>query len=493
MIADDIDKILDTAVTFFHRGDHPRTEEICKSILNRDASHCGALQLLAAVAGQQDRHAEAVDWLDRALRVAPANPALLTHRGTCLKALGRLDESVTAHRAALALQPHIPEIHYNLGNALSALELKADAASAFLRAAELKPNFAQAWLNAANTLTALGDIEHALSAYRRALALDPEDPEVHWNYSLACLLIGDFHIGWREYEWRWRRSERQENLRLYPQPLWRGESDLAGKIILLWAEQGLGDTLQFIRFLPAVAKRCAHVVLEAQTPLARLLKGAPGLDTLVQPGEPLPHFDRHCPLMSLPLALGIANEPISGAPYLEVPAAATVRQTRLATLRSANRPRIGFVWRGHPKHHNDKKRSLSLQDILSFLGTASAEIDWFCLQQPITDSDRVALSSRPNVHLLDTLLNDFADTAAAISALDLVITVDTSIAHLAGALGRPVWVLLPYAPDWRWQRDRSDSPWYASARLFRQTSAGDWRGVLTVVRHELAVRFATPG
>lgn len=489
-IADAIAHNLAAATRLFQRGDHSRAEEICHQILRHDERQRGALQLLAAIAGKDERPAEALVWLDRALQTGPADAALLTHRGTCLKALGRLDEALAAHRAALALKPDFAEAFYNLGNTLDALERTPEAAAAFQRAAELKPAFAQAWFNAGNTLTELGQLEPALAAYRHALVLNPQHADQHWNFALAALLAGDFATGWREFEWRWRRNGREEDFRPYPQPLWRGESDPVGKTILVWAEQGFGDSLQFVRYLPAVAARGVRVVLEVQAPLFRLLERLPGVSTLARRGAPLPPFDLHCPLMSLPLALGVTPEQIDGAPYLRAPAPlATDWRTRLDALAAPGRPRVGIVWRGNPGHRNDRRRSLSLSDVVTFLDAAPSAIDWFCLQKPLSDNDRAAFSTRPNVHLLDASLNDFADSAAAIAALDLVISVDTSIAHLAGALGQPVWVLLPQAPDWRWRRDRPDSPWYASARLFRQSSPGDWGGVLAAARRELAAHF----
>jgi hypothetical protein len=322
---------------------------------------------------------------------------------------------------------------------------------------------------------AMGCLPEALAAFGRAVALKPDAAMPAFNKGLALLLTGQFAEGWPLFERRLQLGV----VRSIEQPIWRGEN-LAGRVLLLHAEQGLGDTIQFCRYAPLAARR-ATVVLEVQPPLLPLLAGQPAMPKLVARGDALPKFDLHCPLLSLPLAFG--GEPSafpSPAGYL---AADPARVADWAPLlpRSEGR-RVGIVWSGNPKHRSDANRSLPLAALLPLLECGATLLS---LQNELRDSDRALFDATPQIARLASPFRDFADTAAVIAQLDLVIAADTSVAHLAAALGKPTWILLPFAPDWRWLLDREDSPWYASVRLFRQSARGDWAGVIERVRQAL--------
>jgi hypothetical protein len=294
-------------------------------------------------------------------------------------------------------------------------------------------------------------------------------------------LTGDFERGWPKYEWRWRSRALALRKRNFLQPLWLGVDPIQGKTILLHGEQGLGDTIQFCRYAPLIAARGAQVILEVDESFRELVSGLAGVSRCVSKGDSLPEFDLHCPLLSLPLAFGTRLETVPATtPYLQAPARAVASwQARLA---EKNRPRIGMVWSGDPRHKEDRNRSIDLRSLLPLLDVPATFVS---LQRDVRAGDAQLLQERNEILHFGGDLKAFSDTAALISHLDLVITVDTSVAHLAGALHRPVWILLPFIPDWRWLLDRSDSPWYPTARLFRQAASRRWQGVVERVHDEL--------
>jgi hypothetical protein len=325
-------------------------------------------------------------------------------------------------------------------------------------------------------LLALRRFDEALSCYERAAGMRPDFAEAHFHEGCCRLLTGDFQRGWQKYEWRWLLADqRAEARRNFSQPLWTGVQDIAGKTLLLHAEQGFGDTIQFCRYLPLVVERGAKVILEVQPALAALMRTLPCPMQVIVKGEALPAFDLHCPLLSLPRAFGTELTTIPPTiPYLCASAAAATNwRSRLDAMR---RPRVGLAWSGSPTHKNDHNRSLALEPLLSALD--GIEATTISLQREVRTADAAILLERSNLVRLGEELKDFSDTAALISNLDLVVSVDTAVAHLAGALAKPVWVLLSYNPDWRWLLDRDDSPWYPTARLFRQDESRAWDGVL---------------
>jgi hypothetical protein len=428
---------------------------------------------------------KALEEYERALMVQPDFAFGFNNRGNALQAMGRNDEAIASFERALALKPDLTAAHNNRGNALLNLNRPEEALADYESAIAHKP-FAFALVNRGSALHYLGRIEEALDSFNRAIALQPELPEAHWNKALLCLAIGDFEQGWPAYEWRWRGATELTS-RDFSQPQWRGE-DLNGKTILLHAEQGFGDTIQFIRYLPLVAQKGCKVILELPDSLMPLIPGIDGLVSMHRRGDPLPAFDVHCPLMSLPLSFGTTATTIpASVPYLSAPAERVVAwRTRLAHL---GKPRVGLVWSGKPSHKNDHNRSIALSRLEPLLSVP--DVTFVSLQREYRETELPALARLP-VFRLDETITDFADTAAAIGELDLVIAVDTAVAHLAGALGRPLWLLLSHIQDWRWMHDRTDSPWYPSARLFRQSQIGDWDGVIAAVAQELAA-FAKAG
>ena len=417
---------------------------------------------------------------DRALAIRPDFAEAHGNRGNALREMGRHGEALDACNRALALKPDYNEGYNNRGNALIELNRPADALADYDRALEAAPDNVYAWVNRGNALRYLDRAEEAIESFDRAIALAPDLAEAHWNKGLLCLSVGDFARGWAGYEWRWRR-EGELQPREFTQPQWRGET-LAGKTILLHAEQGFGDSIQFIRYLPMVAEKGGKIILEIPDGLVPLVENAAKIDRIYRRGDKLPHFDVHCPLMSLPLAFGTTIDTIpASVPYLHAPGKRTkVWRDRLGDLR---RPRIGLVWSGKPTHKNDHNRSIALPRLKPLLSVAGTQ--FVSLQREYRASDLAALDQLP-IRRIDDLLTDFADTAAVIGELDLVIAVDTAAAHLAGAMARQLWLLVPHVQDWRWLRGRTDSPWYPTAKLFRQPQIGDWDGAIAAMAKALA-------
>jgi len=327
----------------------------------------------------------------------------------------------------------------------------------------------------------LKQFDAAVTSFDKAIDLKPDFAEAYWNKSLTLLLTGDFDQGWRLYEWRWEREFPTSPIRNFQQPLWLGNETLAGKTILLHAEQGLGDTIQFSRYASLVADLGAHVIMEVAKPLLGLFAGLAGVSRLIAKGSPLPVFDYHCPLLSLPLAfkteLGSIPFPQQ---YLHVDASRLEQWSQ--TLGEKTRPRVGLVWSGSTTLINDHNRSIPLSLLIPQL---PPDYQYVSLQKEVRDNDRPILQASTDILHFGDELSDFSDTAALCELMDVVISVDTSVAHLSGALGRPTWVLLPFVPEWRWLLDRDDSPWYASMKLYRQNTAGDWDSVFARVRADL--------
>jgi Flp pilus assembly protein TadD len=446
---------------------------------DRDAVVFNVLSVCACETGD---NAAALVAADRAVRLRRTYPEAHNSRGNALLRLGRPAEAAEAFKAALSLTPRDPEVHVNLANALESQGRPVEALRSVDRAIALEPGLAAAHVNRGNVLQQLGRHRDAVAAYDRALDLAPGSVDAHWNRGLCHLLMGDYAAGWPDYEWRWRRGARETQPRGFAQPLWLGGEDLAGRTILLHAEQGQGDALQFARYAPQVAARGGRVILEVFPSLAPLLAGLPGVAAVVARGDALPAFDLQCPLMSLPLALGVPDPAPSPKPYLRAePERAAAWAARLGP--PGERLRVGLVCSGSPTHGRDAQRSLPFAMLAPHLPAGPA---YHLLQKEIRDSDRDPLATRPDVAVWSAALGDFADTAALAEQMDLVISVDTSVAHLAGALGRPVWVLLPTEPDWRWGLQGETTPWYATMRLLRQAVRDDWAAPLAQVGADLA-------
>jgi tetratricopeptide (TPR) repeat protein len=438
------------------------------------------LGISLAADGQAD---QAIAHYRRALALRPDYAEAISNLGAALEDQGQTPAAIDCYRQALALRPDYADAHYNLGHALQEQDRLAEAGAEYERALALDPLHAKAHNNFGFVSQLSGRVDEALARYARAQDLDPHYADAHWNEALARLALGDVAAGWRKYEWRWRRKETPA--RALPAPLW-DDGDLAGKTILLHAEQGQGDAIQFIRYAPLVKARGGMVIVECPAALCRLFASAAGIDRLIAAGEALPPVDCHAPLLSLPALLGATPQTIPAEiPYVEAELdKVQVWRERLAGL---ERPKIGLVWRGNPAHSNDRRRSMPAATIAAL--TRDSTVDWISIQVDATPDELAAFAPSK---LLDAreFLTDWTDTAALIQALDLVVSVDTSVAHLAGALGKPIWVLLPFAPDWRWMLDRPDSPWYPTMRLFRQNEPGDWAGALARVAAALTERSA---
>jgi tetratricopeptide (TPR) repeat protein len=453
-------------------------------VVAREPAHVDALLGLADALRAQQRPAEALAVLDRAAAVAPDHADAHYRRANVLTDLGRLDEALQGHERALALRPAHAETHNNRGNVLRDLRRHDEALASYDLALAYAPESAEIHTNRANALVDLHRFAEAHASYDRALALAPEFAPAHLHRGMALLAQGDLLRGFTGYEWRLRAESAAYRVADARAPTWTGREDIEGRTVLLRSEQGFGDALQFSRYAPMVAARGARVLLEVERPLAPLLVSLANTAIVVR-GEPLPAVDFQVPLLSLPRIFGttLADVPAE-VPYLQAP---SDRVAALAArLGPARKPRIGIAWRGRATHRNDRNRSVPPAALLRL---ASDAAEWFSLQPDVQGDDAAVLAAHPGLTALGGQLRDFADTAALVAQLDLVLTVDTSVAHLAGALGKPVWLLLPFNADWRWLLARGDSPWYPSARLFRQRRLGDWDTVLADVAQALNERF----
>ncbi len=431
----------------------------------------------------QNRHQESIAWYEKAIALKSDYAEAYNNLGNALRSLGRESEAILRYERAIEAQRDYAEAHINLAGTFLQLNRPEDAVERCRILTAIRPDFAEAHHTLGNALRALNRHQEAIAAYRQATALNPRHAEAQWREGQARLALGDFTEGWRLWEYRLRLPS--SKLREFPRPQWQGDADLAGKRIFVYAEpgEGFGDTIQFSRYLPLVARRGATVSLEVQEPLVPLFRGSPMVSRISATGEPPPaEFDFHCPLMSLPFAFktSLATIPAQ-VPYLTAP------QDKInmwgARLDSGTAPRIGIAWSGRPRQGEFRNRPIPLKLMAALLEMPG--LRFVALQKELREGDAALLQSHPGVVNLGPALRDFADTAAIISVLDLVISVDTSIAHLAGALGKPVWILLQHAADWRWLLDRHDSPWYPSARLFRQPRLGDWESVVPRVLEAL--------
>jgi len=437
------------------------------------------------VLGRLQRHADALESYERAIALRPGYAEAHNSRGAALSELGRTAEAVESYTRAVSLRPDYAHAHNNRGLALADLDRPAEALQDFERAIALDPRYAEAFYNRGNALRDLHRHRDAIASYERALSLEPDHAAAHWNLADCLLLSGDFARGWQEYEWRWK-LERGHDRREFEQPLWLGAPALHGRTILLHSELGLGDTLLFCRYAREVAATGARVLLQVQPSLLPLLADLEGAAQALPQDAPLPAFDYHCPLMSLPLAFKTdAGSIPAHIPYLRSdPERVAAWRERLGP--KGPRPRIAIVWSGSMKLKNDR-RSAPLAELLRLV---AGWAEWISLQTELRDADLPLLASRPELRHVGGQLNDFADTAAALELADVLVTVDTSVAHVAGAMGKPVWILLPFNPhDWRWMLEREDSPWYPTARLFRQPAPGDWASVIDRVGAELRLRY----
>ena len=480
--SDEITSLLQAGVQHQQGGRLEAARSIYQQILQAQPHNVDARQLLGVIAYQMDNAEEAIAHYRQALALNPDYPQVQNNLGAALWKLERAAEAIPYYQKAIALKPDYIDAYNNLGQALMREDRTDEAIGAYQQLLSLKPDHAEAHINLGLAWRERGNLNQAIGHYQQALARQPQNPEAHLYLAIALLLKGDFRRGFVEYEWRWH--QKGFSLGHYLHNVWDG-GPLEGKTILLRGEQGFGDAIQFIRYLPIVrARKPGRIVVECQQPLMRLFQTLEGIDQLVVKGEPLPPLDLQAPLMSLPRILGAGEDARPYAettipnqiPYLQAP-----RTGETPVLRGNTRIKVGIVWAGSTMNKTDYYRSISLSHFLPLL--QMDDVSFYSLQK----GDRTAdiTSDIPNLVNLDPQIHDFADTAGIIEQLDLVITVDTAVAHLTGALGKPVWVLLAFAPDWRWMLERPDSPWYPTMRLFRQQKRGDWSFVLAAVKQAL--------
>jgi len=538
--AEKIQLLTALAMREYDAGRMAEVERYCLQILAIDVRHADSLYLLGMAGFKTERFEMAERMMRRAIAINNRQAFYHSNLGSVLGAQGKFDASVACFERALELKPDHAEACFNLGNSYMAQKKMEEAAAAYQRALKLKPGYADAWCNLGGVYRQLTKLDEAVECFERALALVPDNPDlccslgdalhaqgkvdvaigwykrtlalkpdhpkasnclcnaffdlgnlaesVAWceralaikpdfgdalmNQCLLQLLLGDYAKGWRNYEVRWTVYAP----RLFAEPLWLG-APLKGASILLYAEQGLGDTLQFLRYVSLVQAAGGNVILDLPVNLRRLAGQIPGLAALVSTGEPLPRFDCRCPLMSLPLAFGTTVETIPArVPYLFAPPEAL--ETAAALAWPATGLRVGVAWTGNPGHPKNRARSVPLDLLEPLFGLEG--IHFFSLQMGPAAAELANRKAR--ITDLAPVTTDMADTAAQMAQLDLIVSIDTSMAHLAGALARPLWLLLPSVPDWRWLLDREDCLWYPTARLFRQPITGDWPSVIEKVR-----------
>ncbi len=489
------------AVAMHRKGRLAVARRVYLRILARAPRHFHVLQLLGLVALQRRRHAEALAWLERARALRPGDGMVWNHIGRVHKDLGA-HELAEAHLSrACALAPRAFEPLYNLGGARAAQHDVPGARQAYAAAARLDPKRPEALLGLARLLLESHQLDAAIRAFDQVAERFPQARGPWFGKTLAVALSGDLahanrlqrlddeatRLGRRQMFSS--RSGRAPWGRGFAQPEWQGRTPLAGRTLLLHAEAGFGDMIQNVRLVPLLARQGARVILEVPSPMLRPLADLPGLAQLVRRGAALPPHDLHLALDDLPIALDITEATIPPPATLSVGAELKARwAARLAPRRG--RLRVGLACSGNPRHGNDRNRSMPLATLLQGIPD---EVDLVCLQALVRTTDQATLDARPDLQSFAGRLTDFADTAALVQHMDLVVTVDTSIAHLAATLGTPTWILLSYMPDPRWMLDRDDSPWYPAARLFRQDDDWRWEPVLQRVREALVALAVSEG
>lgn len=452
---------------------HSEARDLCQQICDAAPQDVEAWYLLGAIHGMLEDYPAAEVCCKKALAIQPGTPALHRNLAIALLRQDKIQDAEKSLRDALTLRPEFVAALLDLAEVVHAQDNHTEAAGLYRQVVELEPANVSAWVKLGLLRQQSCDVAGAKACYERAIELQPDHVEAHLLHALVLLLQGDYVRGWVEYEWRWLWKGRAP--RRFSQPRWDG-APLHGKTILLHPEQGLGDSIQFIRYAPKVKALGGRVVCITHPPLMRLFRDCDGVDQFVETGQPLPHFDMEAPLMSLPGIFGttLANIP-ARVPYILPPGQTSPVIDRLLSHRGRE-IKVGLVWAGGPKAKNDMVRSCPWECFAQL--AQAAGVSYYSLQKGPSSADTARLAERLPLTDLGGALSDFADTAAAIASLDLVISVDTAVAHLAGAMGKPVWVLLPRAPDWRWLLDRDDSPWYPTARLFRQQRTGDWPELL---------------
>ena len=435
---------------------------------------------------QQGKLESAILAWQRAIQLKGDFAEAHANLGAALAQQKKYSEAATILRKAVALSPRFPPAHNNLANVLSELEETDEAIAHWESAIELEPNYFDALTNLGKTLQMRGERQRAMELLDRAVAIKPEDPDARFLRGLALLLQGNLLGGFADYTYRLHCKEFDLHNRTFPQPEWNGRDDIAGKTFLIHTEQGLGDSIQFVRYAPLLAERGATVIVECPPDLADLLRTVPGVSQVIPRPSAPPAFDVHAAVLELPRLFQTTLETVpANVPYVSADQGRIARWLDVLQA-DPQTNRIGLVWSGNPKHANDHNRSIPLREFEPLVDLAG--LNFFSLQKGPAAGQQADSTLRLKLIDHTARLHDFADTAALIDRLELVITVDTAVAHLSGALGKPTWLLLPRVPDWRWMLDRADSPWYPTMRLFRQTEADDWSTVIAQVVEALRGR-----
>jgi Flp pilus assembly protein TadD len=465
---------LESAREAHRQGRCAEAEAFCRDLLERAPADGEVAYLLGLVLHQTGREAEAEKWLRQAAALNPRSPNAYYALGCVYAASANAASAAEAFARALERNPAYLNAYYGLGNACYELHDFERAVSTYRQALALNPQDYEIWNNLGRALEALLRTGEALAAYERAIEINPQFGLARSNHALTLLSLGQLQEGFREYELRWRAVLP----RSYPQPFWRGQP-IPGKSLLVYAEQGLGDVIQFAGFISQARARAGQVILECQPPLKRLFEHSGCADTVIAVGESPPPFDYCVPVLSLPLALGTTLETLPRNPWLAAPVAEALPPVPPGHLK------VGLVWAGSRTNFNDSRRSIPFPELRPILQTPG--IAFFSLQIPIRPEDLPRVCATPHLVLLTERIKDFYDTAGCLAQMDLVISVDTAVAHLAGALGKPVWTLVFYPGDWRWMLERADSPWYPTMRLFRQSpsQSGQWQPVIARVAEAL--------
>ncbi|HXB61198.1 MAG TPA: tetratricopeptide repeat-containing glycosyltransferase family protein [Candidatus Acidoferrales bacterium] len=458
---DSFDQSLKLAFEMHNAGRSAEAEAVCRNLVQIRPRDNQLLFLLGMILHKSGRHEEAVQCLAQAAQSHPGSARIFSGLGCACLALQQHAQAAAAFEKALALDPRSAPDHYNLGNSYYRLDQVERAVTHFQHAVEINPRDHVSWNNLGKCLKELNRLDESLQAYDRAVEVMPDYPLARHGRAISLLAAGRFLEGFREYEWRWHSM----TPRKFDQPVWNGEPH-PGKTLFIHAEQGFGDAIQMVRFVSLARPHFATVILECRPELSTLFQYSNCADVIIPYGAPIPSFDYFLPQSSLPRALGITLETIPAqTPYLQAPADTQLPGT-------PGNLKVGLAWAGNPKYHQDAARSIPLPCLAPIFQVPG--IAFYSFQQPVPPRDESFLRSLTNVRT-DLCFEDFLQTASAMRELDLLISADTAMAHLAGALGKPVWLLLQHAANWRWFQDREDTPWYPGMRLFRQEKRGDWQ------------------
>lgn len=477
----DINKTLKLASHYQQEGNLQQAVDIYLELLEIQPNNFYALKNLGAICFELRNYDLAIACLKQALTLNSNDAGVFYNLGIALKEHRVFDEAIFCHKKAIQLNPNFADAYNNLGTALQEKGEIDVAINCYKKAIQLEPNYADAYCNLGVALNEKGKFHEAMDCFQKAVNLNNSDAENHWNFSLSLLLLGNFTEGFKEYEWRFKTSVVSRKIH-FNKTLWHGE-DISGLDILILTEQGLGDAIQFMRYASLIAKRGANVIVECQTELKSLIKNIEGIQEVVVRGQTLPSFNVYCFLLSLPLIFQTTINTIPATiPYINLEYG-KVEKWRDKLKLDKSKLKIGLVWAGNPTYKGDAFRSCQLKTFSSL--ARFRDITFYSLQKG--DNSQQAKNPPEGMNFIDLTeeINDFSDTASFIENLDLIVSVDTAVAHLAGALGKSVWTLLPFAPDWRWMLNRDDSPWYPTMRLFRQPSPGDWESVIAKVKYEL--------